>query len=121
MPLSEYEQRVLDQLEAQLASEDPKLGSRMASAATPQRSRVALGVSAAAIGLALLVLGLAVSRTWVSLAGFLVMFAGVYFALTKPKRLEAEGPAAKSPKGRPPRKPGLAERFQKRFEDRDGL
>ncbi|MDR2374530.1 MAG: DUF3040 domain-containing protein [Bifidobacteriaceae bacterium] len=121
MPLSEYEQRVLDQLEAQLASEDPKLGSRMAAAAAPRRSRVALGAAGAVMGLALLVLGVAVQQEWVSLGGFLLMFAGAYFALSKPRKAGAAPAAAKPPKGKAAPKPGLSDRFQKRFEDRDGL
>jgi hypothetical protein len=122
MPLSEYEQRVLDQLEAQLASEDPKLESRMAAAAAPRRSRVALGVFAGLVGLAALVLGVAVSQLWVSLLGFLIMFGGAYFAFTRPKRPPQDPAAAPSaPKAKPPRKPGLSERFEKRFEERDGL
>ncbi|MDR1635050.1 MAG: DUF3040 domain-containing protein [Bifidobacteriaceae bacterium] len=122
MPLSEYEQRVLDQLEAQLASEDPKLESRMAAVAEPRRTRVALGVFVGLLGLAALVLGLAISQLWVSLAGFLAMFCGAYFAFTRPKRASGDpATTAKDPKNKAPRKPGLSDRFLKRFEDRDGL
>lgn len=115
MPLSEYEQRVLDQLEAQLASEDPELGSRLAAAASPRRSRVALGLVAVAAGLAVLVLGVGVSLLWVSLAGFLLMFAGGLFALSTPKARGLAGPGA----GAKPAKPGLSDRFQKRIDGRE--
>ncbi|MDR1187295.1 MAG: DUF3040 domain-containing protein [Bifidobacteriaceae bacterium] len=118
MPLSEYEQRVLDQLEAQLASEDPKLESRMAAANGPRRGRLALGVAGVVVGLSALVLGVAVSQLWVSLIGFLLMFAGAYFAFTRPKSVSMDAAAAKA---KAPRKPGLSDRFEKRFEDRDGL
>ncbi|MDR0366806.1 MAG: DUF3040 domain-containing protein [Bifidobacteriaceae bacterium] len=119
VPLSEYEQRVLDQLEAQLASEDPALGSRMASPASPRRGRVALGASAVAVGLAILVLGMVISQLWVSLIGFLAMFGGAYFALTSPKTNPlAEAPAA--PKKRSSGKSRLSERFDKRLDDQGG-
>ncbi|MDR0592654.1 MAG: DUF3040 domain-containing protein [Bifidobacteriaceae bacterium] len=130
MPLSEYEQRVLDQLEAQLASEDPKLSDRMAAPASPRRIRVALGVGGVLIGLVALVAGLAVSQVWISFAGFLLMFAGAYVALTKPKPLpggaaqaatsQGKTPQGPNPKGQS-RKPGLSDRFLKRFDDRDGI
>ncbi|MDR1394520.1 MAG: DUF3040 domain-containing protein [Bifidobacteriaceae bacterium] len=119
MPLSEYEQRVLDQLEAQLASEDPVLGSRLASPAAPRRTRVALGVSGVVVGLSGLVLGLVVSLVWISLIAFLAMFAGAYFALTSPKtgRIGRD----QEPLGKAkPHRPGLSERFQKRFDGTDG-
>jgi hypothetical protein len=116
VPLSEYEQRVLDQLEAQLTSEDPELGSRLAAVSAPRRGRVALGVAGVVVGLVVLVLGLAVSQLWVSLIGFLAMFAGAYFALRTPKAKAASGA------GRPkkPAKPGLSDRFQKRLDEGDG-
>ncbi|MDR2379968.1 MAG: DUF3040 domain-containing protein [Bifidobacteriaceae bacterium] len=119
MPLSEYEQRVLDQLEAQLASEDPEVGTRLATGGAPRRGRIALGAFGVVMGLALLILGVAISQLWVSLAGFLAMFFGAYFALTKPKALPAPSPPAP---GRPkkPRKPGLSDRFEKRI-DGDGI
>jgi hypothetical protein len=122
VPLSEYEQRVLDQLEAQLTSEDPELGSRLAAVAPPRRGRVALGVAGVAAGLAVLVLGMVVSQLWVSLIGFLAMFAGAYFALRTPK---ARGlPPRRDGKSRtgPPKppKPGLSDRFQKRVDGGDG-
>jgi hypothetical protein len=119
MPLSEYEQRVLDQLEAQLTSEDPKLGSRMAAASVPPgRGRVVLGLAGVLIGLSFLILGVAVSQLWVSLIGFLVMFLGAYFAFTKPKPRPA-APAKPTVNPKEPRKPGLSDRFLKRFEDHD--
>ncbi|MDR1118065.1 MAG: DUF3040 domain-containing protein [Bifidobacteriaceae bacterium] len=116
VPLSEYEQRVLDQLEAQLASEDPGLGSRLASAGTPRRGRVALGIMGVVLGLAVLVVGVAVSQLWVSLAGFVVMFVGAYFALRTPKPTGAPGGHAAPGM----KKPGLADKFQKRVDEGDG-
>ncbi|MDR3359169.1 MAG: DUF3040 domain-containing protein [Bifidobacteriaceae bacterium] len=118
MPLSEYEQRVLEQLEAQLASEDPELGSRLAAAGGPRRGRIALGVAAVMIGLSVLVLGMVLSQVWVSLIGFLAMFAGAYFAFSSPKSGRPRPGNAKSSAKKPP-KPGLSDRFQRRV-DGDG-
>jgi hypothetical protein len=123
MPLSEYEQRVLNQLEAQLNSEDPGLGSRMAATSAPRRGRVAAGLMGVLLGLGVLVLGMAVSQPWVSLLGFGVMFASAYFALAAPKALPpgAQPPKGKAKgKGKPP-KPGLSDRFMKRFDEGGGF
>ncbi|MDR2347718.1 MAG: DUF3040 domain-containing protein [Bifidobacteriaceae bacterium] len=119
MPLSEYEQRVLDQLEAQLVSEDPELGSRLAAVASPRRGRVALGVSGVVVGLAVLVLGMVVSQLWVSLIGFLLMFAGAYFAFSTPKTRGLPGSPGGVPGASKPPKPGLSDRFQRRIDGRE--
>ncbi|MDR2254137.1 MAG: DUF3040 domain-containing protein [Bifidobacteriaceae bacterium] len=128
MPLSEYEQRVLDQLEAQLAHEDPELGSRMVAVGARRRGRVALGVAGVVFGLVILVTGVAVGQVWVSLIGFLIMFGGAYFAVSKPK---AKGLADAMPRRRGPKsgksgksgkaggKTGLSDKFLRRI-DGDG-
>jgi hypothetical protein len=117
MPLSEYEQRVLDQLEQQLASEDPKLESRLTAPPASRRGRVSLGLALVVVGLAALVIGLVVSVIWVSMGGFVVMFAGAYWALTTPKAGQAGAKkAAKAPS--PKKRSRMQERFERRFEER---
>jgi hypothetical protein len=127
VPLSEYEQRVLDQLEQQLASEDPKLGSKMSAPQSSRRGRVILGVTGIVLGLVVLVVGMVVSQVWVSIIGFLVMFAGAYAALSSPRGPKGSGGGGgggaagpKGPKAKGPGKSKLNERFEKRWEDRGG-
>ncbi|MCL2802713.1 MAG: DUF3040 domain-containing protein [Micrococcales bacterium] len=118
MPLSEYEQRVLDQLEEQLTSQDPRLGSKMSASSSARSGRVALGLAGVLAGLATLVVGMVVGLLWVSMAGFVIMFAGAYWALSRPKvakGVKSSGTA--SGKSRP-RRSKLSERFEKRWEDR---
>jgi hypothetical protein len=116
MPLSEYEQRVLAEMEQQLSSDDPKLVTSLATPAAPRRGRIAIGVLVALVGLALLVVGMTVSLIWLSLVGFGVMFVGGYLALTSRK---APAGAAKPPK--PPRgRRGLGQRFEDRWNRRQG-
>src|SRR5919199_3441232 len=91
MPLSEHEQRLLDQIERALYAEDPKFvstvrGSRLRR---PTRRRRLHGVIIFTLGVVLLVLGLAVRATWVagsfpvlSVIGFLVMLTGAVMAVT---------------------------------------
>jgi Na+-transporting methylmalonyl-CoA/oxaloacetate decarboxylase gamma subunit len=112
MPLSEYEQRVLAEMEQQLSSDDPQLATSLATPSAPRRARVALGVFVVLVGLALLVIGMTVSLIWFSLLGFAVMFAGAYLAVSSPRGVRA--PAA--PKA--PKPPSAGGGFTKRFEDR---
>ena len=82
MPLSEYEQRVLEQMERQLSSDDPKLVSTFHGQAPRSLRRwvlVGVGVSA---GLTVLVVGAATSQAWVGVLGFLLMFGSVAYAFS---------------------------------------
>lgn len=114
MPLSEYEQRMLEQMERQLRTEDPKfadtLGSRRATG-----SRVLLGVVLLAAGVGLLVAGVATQLPWLGVVGFLAMFGGVWIAVSAPRRPAATATGA----GRPPaRGPAGRRSFMQRMEDR---
>lgn len=87
MPLSEHEQRMLEQLEQALAEEDPKFASSMEGTRRggPTRLRWILGVTGVVVGLALVLVGINTTM-WVGAAGFAVMVAAVAFALTPPRR-----------------------------------
>ncbi len=76
MPLSEHEQKLLEQMEQALYADDPKFASNLRSAGTgATRKRAALGVLAVLAGLGILVLGVATSPA-IGVAGFIVMFIG---------------------------------------------
>jgi len=92
MPLSEYEQRVLDQLERDLGT-DPKLGRTMARQ-TRSRGRIVLGVFGVIAGLAVLVIGAASQMVWLGVAGFAIMAAVALWALLGPR--SKPEPAVKS-------------------------
>ncbi|HMT49881.1 DUF3040 domain-containing protein [Dietzia sp. UBA5065] len=135
MPLSEHEQRMLDEIESALYADDPKFASsvRKTRAAGPRRP-AALVVVLGIVGVGLLVGGLALSgRTGgfpvLSLVGFLVMFAAGVLALrsTPPKGASAPGrgggarvPGAgkASPKSAGGRSYSsrMEDRFRRRFE-----
>lgn len=92
MPLSEYEQRVLNQMEQQLRS-DPKLVSTFNSEQRYSGRRLALGALAVLAGLGMLVGGVASSMVWLGVLGFIAMLGGVMFAISRPKG-SAPRPAA---------------------------
>ena len=88
MPLSEHEQRLLDQIERALYAEDPKFASNVRGArmrSLPHRRRIQ-GIALFVLGLLLLVAGIVlpyrlVGVPFISVVGFLVMFAGAIIAI----------------------------------------
>ncbi|MFB0944183.1 MAG: DUF3040 domain-containing protein, partial [Candidatus Nanopelagicales bacterium] len=76
MPLSEQEQKLLEQMEQALYADDPKFASNLRSPGTgATRKRAALGVLAVLAGMGLLLLGVAVGPA-IGVAGFTVMLIG---------------------------------------------
>lgn len=132
MPLSEHEQRLLEQIERELYAEDPKFAStvRGAKMRRPTRRRRLQGIALFVVGIALLVLGVVVpfrvaEIPLVSVLGFVVMFFGVLLAVTA---MRANGePEAKEAKGsgggrkqtrRSSFTQRMEDRFRQRFDDR---
>jgi len=80
MPLSAYEQKVLEQMERHLAQDDPKLASAFAEKKVRQpgalRRRVIL-VIGLAVGLAGIVIGIVVGFAIYTAMGLLVVFASI--------------------------------------------
>jgi len=128
MPLSEHEQRLLDQIERELYAEDPKFASTVRGARfrRPARRRRIQGIALFVVGVALLVVGVMVKALWVaeipvaSVLGFLVMFAGVVLALMSGRGpggdAKGEGKAAPA-KTKSSFTQRMEERFRQRFED----
>jgi hypothetical protein len=97
MALSDEEQRLLAQMEAALAAEDPKLVSalRGTGARRVHRRRAALAGAGFFLGLALLVIGITVGETKgvvVSVLGFVVMVAAAVVAITSWQHVGSGGP-----------------------------
>ena len=78
MPLSDRERRLLAEMEAALATDDPRLESRLGgSTLTPARPRILLGVSLTLLGIAIIFGGLISKTTPIGVLGFLVALVGV--------------------------------------------
>jgi hypothetical protein len=84
MPLSDEEARLLHQLEQSLAAEDPDFASTLRGSKLLAKSkRVAtLSIVGFLAGLGLLFGGVVMARTWLGVAGFLVMLGAVYIFVT---------------------------------------
>jgi Protein of unknown function (DUF3040) len=132
MPLSDHEQRMLDQIESALYAEDPKFASSVRGGGfrAPTARRRLQGVALFVIGLAMLVSGVAFKATMIgnfpilSVFGFIVMFGGVVYAITGPRlgRPDASGSAPGSARQRRNKGGGsftsrMEDRFRRRFDD----
>ncbi|HEU5270526.1 MAG TPA: DUF3040 domain-containing protein [Jatrophihabitans sp.] len=75
MPLSEHEQRLLDQIEQALYAEDPKFASSVRSARPRSRVRMMLALSAVGVllGLAVVLIGLTQNLIVVGVLGFVLI------------------------------------------------
>lgn len=134
MPLSDHEQRMLDQIESALYAEDPKFASSVRGGtlrATSTRRRLQ-GAGLFVIGLAMLVAGVAFPATRIgdfailSVVGFVVMFGGVVFAITGPRVAggrDRSGPSSAGLRQRRPKGGGgsftsrMEDRFRRRFDE----
>lgn len=88
MPLSEHEQRVLEQMEHAIQAEDPKFATTMRGR-TPkarQRRRIMVGSIGVVVGLVLVVLGVARSVVPLAVGGFVLMLAAGALAATPPRK-----------------------------------
>ncbi len=136
MPLSDHEQRMLDQIESALYAEDPKFASsvRGGTLRAPSARRRLQGAALFVIGLALLVSGVAFPATQISgfpilsVVGFIVMFGGVVFAITGPRvsggrERSGSEPGSGTPKQKRAKGSGgsftsrMEDRFRKRFDE----
>jgi hypothetical protein len=126
MPLSDHEQRMLEQIESALYAEDPKFASsvRGGNLRAPTTRRRIQGAALFVIGLAMLVSGVAFRATMIgsfpilSVFGFLVMFGGVVFAITGPRMSKAPDRSGSSGTSRQRRGKGSGGSFTSRMEDR---
>lgn len=150
MPLSEHEQRLLDQIERALYAEDPKFASTVRSTdlRSHMRRRVRRAAAVFVVGFGMLLAGIA--NTAVGIVGFLLMIVALVLALSAWNRLgglrsdaatdpakgmlrAVDGPAQRPTgkrkgKARPPRSAGsggsarerLEERWKKRWDERGG-
>ena len=132
MPLSDHEQRMLDQIESALYAEDSKFASNVRGGGfrAPSARRRLQGAALFVIGLAMLVSGVAFKATMIgsfpilSVFGFIVMFGGVVFAITGSRlsgRVDRSGSVSGPQRQRRNKAGGsftsrMEDRFRRRFD-----
>ena len=120
MPLSEHEQRLLEQMERAFYEEDPQFASAMQQPRARIGRSVVLSVVLAAAGLAIIVAALASRIPLLGVAGFAVMlFAG---SRLLPVRGTGASTAADAPAPSKPRRQRrtMSQRFEERWDRRRG-
>ncbi len=139
MPLSEHEQRVLEQMEQALYAEDPRFATSLVgkSEARAKRRRAALGLLIAIAGLGLVLLAVTLHEIWIGGLGFAAMVFGGVWAMTSPRTkgatlgtVDAAGNVTlhtkqsnqsrpgKQTSGKGPKGQGLMSRFEERWDRR---
>jgi hypothetical protein len=128
VPLSEEEQRLLEQMEEALAAEDPKFVSALRGSSTRSRHKrlTIIGCLGFVVGIATLMAGAVLARTPIAVVGFVFMLAGAYLALTHFRQIgEAETadnvhPITKAKGGRAttPKQSGFMNRMEDRWRRR---
>jgi hypothetical protein len=122
VPLSEHEQRLLEQMERALYAEDPKFATSMRNPRTLQggKRRIALGVVAFMAGIGLLVAGVATQTVLIGVGGFLAMLGGIWLvvsALRPSGQAPQAGAGTAAPGSSGPRPTGRAARPRNRSRE----
>ncbi len=119
MPLSEHEQRLLDEMERNLYGHDADVTSTsFEGMPRPNYRAIVLGVLLALAGLAGLIAGVMTQLIVVGILGFAVMFVGVLVA-GKPGA-PAEKAGSGSSRARKNSAASFIQRMEQRWDERDG-
>lgn len=122
MPLSEHEQKLLEQLERQLQADDPKFASSMATdrLQTLSTRHIVIGALVTVAGILVLLFGVSKQIIPLGVIGFLIMGAGVYWASTQgakavSRKAKEQGPVTRG--GKPQRRTFMSN-LEERWDDR---
>ena len=113
MPLSDHEKRMLQEMEAALLTEDPRLFSALSGEARPPRRKRTL-IEAALIlsGVITLFAGLVAKTTPIGVLGFLIALTGVIAIVSS---LGTRSPRINGARNRN----GLGSRLEQRWDERN--
>jgi len=123
VPLSEHEQRLLDEIEQALYAEDPKFASSVRSARARRRVRssMLLCVFGVLAGLGLVLIGLLANVVALSVVGFVLLVGAVGYAAQSLRHRSTAEPvagAASSSAARVARSSSLRARMEDRMRRR---
>ncbi|MBP2702358.1 DUF3040 domain-containing protein [Microbispora sp. RL4-1S] len=122
MPLSEHEQRLLDQIEQALYAEDPKWANtvRISNPRSHYKRRLVKASIGFALGVILLMVGV-ITNPVLGVAGFVVMLVTCLWGLSSWKRMNGFGESSARPaaaRGRRPQRQTFMERMEERWRRR---
>ena len=121
MPLSEHEQRLLEQMERALMAEDPKLADTLSGSSTIRihRRRAAIAGLGFVIGVVVLLVGVQVHPA-VSVLGFLLMLGAALIGINSWRRVGDDGgqPSRRGPSAPRPGSSNSSQDFMDKLEER---
>ncbi len=126
MPLSEHEQRLLEEMERNLYHNDAEfvaaVGTRRGK---PNYTLIVSGILLAVLGIAIVVTGVILRQPLIGIGGFVVMFVGALLAIAPPRRggpiqepSAAERASASSRTGAGASRSGFMDRMNERWDKR---
>jgi hypothetical protein len=125
VPLSEHEQRQLEQIEQALYADYPRFASavRASDPRVHYKRRVIYAAFGFLLGVGMLLAGVVTKDIWIGVAGFVVMLACSMWALTSYRHMTGatagRGPARpKERRGSRAASPGMMERLEERWRRR---
>ncbi len=116
MPLSEQEQRLLEEMERSLYQHDADFVATVGNRAMrPDYRMIVIGILVGIIGIGGIIAGVATHLTIIGVLGFAVMFVGVLLALRRSKTPAA---SAGEPSGLGSGRAGFMDRMNERWDKR---
>jgi hypothetical protein len=122
MPLSENEQRLLDEMERNLYKNEADVMSTMGLRRAPNYTAIGIGVLVGLAGIITMVVGVYLDVTVLGIAGFGVLFAGAMVAATmpSPSSTTASPAASKASAGASASSASFMDRLNERWDRREG-
>jgi hypothetical protein len=123
VPLSDHEQRLLEQIERALYAEDPKFAATVRSTEPQQyhRRRLLRAAALIVIGIGVLVAGV-ITQPLIGVAGFVFMLAGTLYGIASWRRMAGYDAPTLHRRSTGPRRGVIArleERWNRRMDDAD--
>ncbi|RCV56701.1 DUF3040 domain-containing protein [Marinitenerispora sediminis] len=124
MPLSEHEQRMLEQIERALYAEDPKFANtvRQTNPQVHYKRWIIKASIGFVLGVCLLMGGVIAKAPAVGAIGFIVMLACTLWGLSGWRRVAGSSPGETAgtpqPRQRRQQRPGMMDRFEERWRRR---
>ena len=116
MPLSEHEQRLLDEMERNLYQGEADVLTALGVKRVPHYRAIAVGVILAVVGLITMLVGVYQDLTVVGILGFAVVFTGVMVAVAVPGRATSSPKSSSSSSSRSTSASSMS--FMDRLNDR---
>ena len=118
MPLSEHEQRLLDEMERNLYQNDADFVEPVVARGRYDVAMLTVGALVAVVGLGLVLLGVIIQQPFIGILGFVVMLAGVLIAMRRARSASEPSPSDAGSPAAPAAAPGFMGRLEDRWQRR---